>query len=177
MKRFAVILAASLVFLLAIVATQTVKAQAAPLSDEQIAAIRQNCVRAQTTLSQLQKSDAALRVNRGTLYALISSKLMAPLNSRIALNGLGGLSLASTTVEYDKRFDSFRSSYSQYDDSMTHTLAIKCADHPEDFYASLTETREKRQKLHDDTATLTSLLQSYKTDFEAFAKNTSEDAE
>lgn len=140
-----------------------------PLSEGQIKSIRQNCVTAQTTLNRLHASDALLRVNRGQLYENISNKLMAPLNSRIALSRLEGLSLTATTLEYDRQVDIFRASYSTYEESMSRTLKINCADRPTEFYESIVTTREKRKRLHEDTEILTTLLKAYKTEFEAFA--------
>lgn len=170
MNRFTIILTICGAFLLAALAIQTVSAQSEPLSSEQITRIRQNCVRAQTTLSQLRVSDAGLRNNRGTLYEQISTKLMAPLNSRIAINRLSGLSLATTSLEYDKQLATFRTSYGDYYDSMSEALKINCAEQPEAFYVAVTATREKRQKLHENSLALNSLLQTYKTNFEDFAK-------
>lgn len=169
MNRLAIILALCSVIIAAAVASQVAHAQAA-LPEAQIEYIRQNCVTAQTTLTRLHASDALLRVNRGTLYELFSDKLMAPLNSRIALGRLGGLKLAATTLEYDRQIDVFRSSYSQYEESMSRTLKINCNDKPVEFYEGIQTTRERRQRLHEDTETLTTLLEAYKTEFESFAK-------
>lgn len=171
MNRFAALFVICGALLLAGVAGQAARAQAEPpMTEAQIARIRQNCVKAQTTLNQLHASDALLRVNRGQLYELISTKLMAPLNSRIALNRLSGLTLTATTLEYDRRLDSFRSNYQQYEEAMSRTLTIKCTNQPVAFYDSVKEAREKRQKVHDDTAALNTLLQTYKANFEDFAK-------
>ena len=146
------------------------------LPEAQLAQIRQNCVKAQTALSQLNVSDAGMRSSRGSLYETISTKLMAPLNSRIAYNRLSGLKLAATTLVYDKRFTVFQSSYRSYENAMTQTLSIKCEDQPEAFYTSVAAAREKRQKLHDDVVALNGLLQTYKNDFEDFAKANGGDA-
>ena len=171
------ILAAVLGTLLGGVAlAETARAQAS-LSEEHIYRIRQNCVTAQTSLRQLHASDALLRVNRGQLYELISTKLMAPLNSRITLSRLGGLKLTATTLEYDRQIDVFRESYKQYEESMSRTLKINCVDQPVEFYDSVTATREKREKLHEDTKTLTILLQAYKTEFDSFAKEFKENTQ
>lgn len=140
-----------------------------PMTDAQIQLIRQNCVRAQSSLNQLHASDALLRVNRGQLYELISTKLMAPLNSRITLNRLGGLTLTATTLDYDRQLDTFRNDYRAYEEAMSRTLDIHCVKQPVAFYDSLKDTREKRQKVHADTVSLNTMLQTYKTNFEEFA--------
>lgn len=158
------------VFIGIIAISQVVQAQTT-LPEEHIQRIRQNCVTAQTALNQLHASDALLRVNRGKLYENISTKLMAPLNSRIALNREEGLRLAATTLEYDRQIDIFRSDYINYERSMSNILEINCVDKPVEFYEGVQSTREMRQRLHGDTETLTMLLQAYKTEFEDFAKD------
>lgn len=177
MKRFAALLVICGTLLSIGVAARTVSAQAEPpMTEEQIEHIRQNCVPAQSILNQLHASDALLRIDRGQLYEDISTKLMAPLNSRIALNRLGGLKLTATTLDYDRQLDSFTNDYREYEEAMSHTLGIRCTNQPVTFYDSLKDTREKRQKVHADTVALNALLQTYKTNFEDFAKNIQKDS-
>lgn len=173
MNRFLTLLAVCGMLLAAAMAGQAVSAQAKePLSEEHINRIRQNCVNAKTTLDRLHVSDALLRYDRGKLYEQISTKLMAPLNSRIAFNRLEGLKLTALSLEYDDKLDDFRNSYQQYDEAMTRTLDIDCVSKPAEFYESVVGTREKRQKLHGHTLELNDLLRSYKSEFEAFVKET-----
>lgn len=169
MNRLVVVLGLSAVAVMAALASHAVHAQTT-LPEEQIQHIRQNCVTAQTTLTRLHASDGLLRVNSGKLYEIFSTKLMAPLNSRIALGRHGGLKLSAITLEYDRQLDAFRSSYSQYEDTMSRTRKIDCADKPVEFYEGIQLTREQRKKLYQDTETLASLLESYRTEFENFAK-------
>jgi hypothetical protein len=171
MNRLSALLVVCGIFLLAAATAQAVSAQASSsLSEEHSNRIRQNCVKSQTTLYQLHASDGLLRNNQGQQYELISTKLMAPLNSRIALNRLSGLKLTATSLEYDRQLSNFRSSYKTYEEGMSRVLKIDCVGQPEEFYNGVNETREKRQKLHGDVVTLNALLQTYKEDFEAFAK-------
>jgi hypothetical protein len=173
MNRFLTLLAVCGMLLVAAMAGQAASAQTnEPLSEDHINRIRQNCVNAKTTLDRLHVSDALLRYDRGKLYEQISTKLMAPLNSRIAINRLEGLKLTALSLEYDNTLDDFRASYQQYDEAMTQALAIDCASKPAEFYESVANTREKRQKLHSHTLSLNNLLQSYKNEFEAFVKKT-----
>jgi hypothetical protein len=176
MKHFIAILAILGVCTAAIFASQAAHAQGA-LSDDEIEHIRQNCVNAQTTLGRIHASDALLRVNRGQLYELISTKLMAPLNSRIALGRFEGLKLAATTIEYDREREVFTTSYKEYDDAISHTLKIDCKEKPIEFYQSLQTAREKRQKVHQDTEALTALLEAYRAEFESFANDFKETAQ
>lgn len=171
MNRLTMVFFVSAALVLAALCTAgTSRAQSTTLSEEHISKIRQNCVTAQTTLSQLHASDGVLRVNLGPMYENMSTKLMAPLNSRIALNRYQGLKLAATTLEYDRHFGVFRSSYIQYEKSMSNTLNINCAENPVAFYESVQATKEKRLKLHEDTKTLVTLLAAYKTEFEDFSR-------
>lgn len=171
MNRVAYVVVTCGVVLFGALISQTVRAEEGPsaLSQAHIERIMQNCTAARASLEQLHISDALLRADRGKLYEAISTKLLVPLSSRITLNRLDGLNLASTTREYDARLGVFRASYKEYEESMSKTLAIKCTEKPEEFYYSVVATRQKRQKLHGDTAQLSSLLKEYKTDFEAFA--------
>ena len=82
---------------------------AAPLSNDQLTQIKQNCVRVKSTLRRIHANDGLVRVNQGQQYEVIATRLMAPLNSRIALNRLDGVELAKTTVEYNTQLTAFRS--------------------------------------------------------------------
>lgn len=169
MNRLLIVMAASGIILISSFVSQRVRALDFSLSEEHQQSIRQNCVTAQTNLQQLHASDGVLRVNLGKLYENMSNKLMAPLNSRIALSKQEGLQLAATTLEYDRQVDVFRASYKQYEEAMSRTLKIDCTDKPVEFYENIQYTRQKREKLHQDTKTLAALLKDFKTKFEAFA--------
>lgn len=169
MKRLFVVLVVCSILVVSSFIAQAASAMDFFITPEQEQRIRQNCVSAQATLYRLHASDALLRVNHGKLYENISTKLMAPLNSRIALNRQEGLKLAATTLEYDRQIDIFRSDYRSYEEAMSDLLDMNCSENPSEFYASVLDTREKRQRLHEDTETVTTLLKAYKTEFEDFA--------
>jgi hypothetical protein len=151
-----------------------VKAQTSPMTEEHIERIRVNCVDAQSILSQLHASDGLLRVNRGQLYESISTKLMAPFNSRVALNKYDGSKLVEQSALYERQLNEFRSNYIAYEEAMTRTLKINCVNEPVAFYDSVGETRAKRQLVHQSTITLHKTIQGYKDAFEAFAATISE---
>ena len=171
MKRLFVVLVVSSVLIVSSFTMQTVGALDFFVTPEHEQRIRQNCVGAQATLYRLHASDALLRVNHGKLYENISTKLMAPLNSRIALNRHQGLKLTATTLEYDRQIDIFRTDYRAYEEAMSDLLDSNCSEDPSGFYGSVLDTREKRQRLHEDTKTLTTLLEAYKTEFEDFSRS------
>lgn len=154
----------------------SVRAQATPMTEAHIARIRANCIEAQSRLGQLHASDALLRVNRGQLYESISTKLMAPLNSRISLNRLDGVSLVAIAATYEGQLAYFRQSYQQYEEAMSRTLKINCTNQPVVFYDSVADTRAKRKKVHESTAALHNTVGEYKDEFEVFAKQFEGDA-
>jgi hypothetical protein len=170
MKRVTILTA---IFGLSLVATtlghMVVRAETTPMTEAHIARIRTNCVEAQSTLNQLHASDALLRVNRGQLYESISTKLMAPLNSRISLNRLDGATLVSIAATYEGQLTDFRTSYQQYEEAMSRTLKINCTNEPVTFYDSVSDTRTKRERVHDSTTKLHQTVRNYKNEFEIFA--------
>lgn len=171
MKRFIILISVLAVTTVAGFALQKVaNAEDAPMTEAHIARIKDNCVDAQSTLSQLHASDALLRVNRGQLYESISTKLMAPLNSRISLNRLDGVSLVAIAATYEGQLTYFRQSYQQYEEAMSQALKINCINQPVAFYDTVADARAKRKKVHESTVALHGTIGSYKTEFEVFAK-------
>lgn len=146
-----------------------VRAQSDPMTESHIARIKANCVEAQSTLTQLHATDALLRVNRGQLYESIATKLMAPFNSRVALNQLDGAALVSIAATYEQQLTQFRSNYQQYEEAMSDLLKINCANQPVAFYDGVADARDKRKKVHDSTLQLQKSVQEYKTEFDTFA--------
>lgn len=142
-----------------------------PMTDEHIARIRTNCVDAQATLFQLHASDAGLRVNRGQLYESISTKLIAPFNSRIVLNRISDETLLTTAAQYDRQLLAFRQQYQQYEEAMSATLDINCVNQPVAFYDSVTDTRAKRKLTHEATVELHKTIQRYGAEVDIYAKN------
>lgn len=138
--------------------------------EEHIARIRSNCVEAQSTLNRLHTSDALLRVNRGQLYELISTKLMAPFNSRVALNRLDGTELTAAAVNYERELIAFRANYKLYEESMSRALKINCVNQPVAFYDNVGDARSKRKAVHASTVKLNDLIEKYRDQFEALAK-------
>ncbi|MDB5187411.1 MAG: exported protein of unknown function [Candidatus Saccharibacteria bacterium] len=142
-----------------------------PMTDEHIARIRANCVDAQSTLFQLHASDAGLRVNRGQIYESMSTKLMAPFNSRIVLNRISDESLLTTAAQYDQQLAAFRQQYQQYEEAMSKTLDFDCVAQPVAFYDSVTDTRAKRQLTHATVVELHKTIQKYGSEIDIYAKN------
>lgn len=131
------------------------------LNDEQIAIIRTNCVDTQAMLTRIFSNDILARVHLGGEYDTISSKYMAPMNSRIALNKLDGVALTKTSVEFNNHTETFRSRYQTYKDTMSQLASMKCKDQPVNFYDELTQARSQRAALHESVVTLNTLAKQY----------------
>jgi hypothetical protein len=171
MNRYLTFFTMSIITLAGFVALQHVALAdtEGPMTEPHIARIRQNCVEAQSSLFQIHASDALLRVNRGQLYESISTKLMAPLNSRIALNKLDGGALVSITLNYEKTLNDFRTDYQVYELSLSQVLNIKCTDQPVSFYDGVRAARDARSKVHNDVLALQDAITKYRAAFEAFS--------
>lgn len=143
-------------------------AQNTPMTEAHIERIRANCIEAQSSLTQLHRNDAGLRVNRGQLYEAISTKLMTPLNTRIVSSKLDGATLVLATTLYEQRLNEFRSNYTQYEESMAKTLRINCINQPVAFYDSVAESRTKRQLVYASDQAIQGSIQQYGDAFGVF---------
>lgn len=150
-------------------AARTQALDMAPLIETHKQRIVANCTSAKASLQQLHRSDASLRLNRGQLYEFISTKLMARLNSRIALNRLDGTDLVAAAVRYEHALADFRERYRLYEEQLTAVLRINCSKQPETFYYQVQEVREKRQSVGDITDELEKYILEYYETFERFS--------
>lgn len=144
--------------------------EAATITDDQLVQIRNRCSEIQSTLSQVHANDALLRVNRGQLYELISTKLMARLNSRIALNRLDSSGLVAVANSYEVHLKDFRSNYQTYEELLSDTIRTNCTDQPVSFYDKLQETRKKRAEVYKNTQDIAQDIKAYRAAFDLFAK-------
>lgn len=140
------------------------------LSDAEIKSVQNNCITLKSTLDQLNYNDTALRVNQGQYYEEISTKLMAPMNSRIALNHYDGGDLVSVAAEYAKQIDLFRANYTIYAKALTKARRDNCNEHPQQFYNDITSAGAARQALHETVVKLNAMVENYQTMFKDFAK-------
>lgn len=140
------------------------------ITDAQLVQIRTRCSQIQTTLGHVHANDALLRVNRGQLYERISTKLMAPLNSRIVLNKLDSSSLVAITTKYETDLKKFRENYQAYEELLSETMRTNCVNQPTRFYDNLQQTRAKRGEVYNSTQALTADIAEYKQAFDEFAK-------
>jgi hypothetical protein len=142
--------------------------QSLVLDDTQIGLIRTNCLTVQSTLERVHASDALTRVNLGQRYETIATKLMAPMNSRIALNRLDSVELTQTTASFNAELDNFRSLYQQYEQTMLRATQIKCRDQPVAFYDTIALARDHRAAVHESVLKMSTLLKQYGDQFGVF---------
>ena len=159
-KLSVVLLAVTSVFIF----SKTVFAQTVELTPEKQLVIVQTCVAAQTTLQKIQHNDAATRVNRGQTYETIANRLMTPLNIRATSNEYNNSAplLISTTSKYQQALDDFKKDYENYDDSVSLALKTKCKNKPAVFYGYIEQARIQRQKVANNVANLTALINEYR---------------
>jgi Rps23 Pro-64 3,4-dihydroxylase Tpa1-like proline 4-hydroxylase len=138
-----------------------VSAQSAPMAEQQVELIRNNCTSAKTTLNQLHSSDALLRVNRGQIYESMSTKLMEKFDSRVSSNGMDNSELALIVDSYGTVMNSFRSDYIVYEKQLTSTIGIDCLKHPTTFYDAVVLAKTERNQVHSDVLKLNQLIDQY----------------
>jgi hypothetical protein len=147
------------------------------LNDDQISAIRANCQEVQSTLTRLHSNDALLRINLAQQYDVIAARLMAPLNSRIALNKLDGLDLAKTTVDYNAERTVFVEAYKVYEQTVTSAIQTNCQDQPVMFYDTVVRAKDLRTQLRNSTQKLNAYIKQYSDQFELFVTRNSPGAQ
>jgi hypothetical protein len=148
--------------LLVLAALTPVHAQSsADLTPDQLTQISSTCLATQNTLRQLRTNDALLRVNRGQIYELMSSKLMAPFNTRLQNNSFDARAFTDTASHYMASLTSFRSDYQAYDQQMAAALSLNCTKNPAKFYDIVVDARTKRNTVHDDVLKMNDYIDSY----------------
>lgn len=142
------------------------------LTDEQVSLIQSNCITVQSTLQRLHANDALSRVYLGQEYETISTKLMAPMNSRVALNKLDSVALTETTVKFNTELEDFRNLYRDYDQTIARALEIDCRRNPRDFYQTIADARKGRADVRTSVGIMTKLVKQYDERIDALRANT-----
>ena len=142
----------------------TPKANAAQpriLNPNEAALVAQNCVVSQGSMQRLGNSDLATRVTRGRVYDYLLTKLIAPLNSRVALNRFDAGELTTTTTNIEQKFLGFKQDYTKYETALSSLVAFNCTAHPQEFYTQLEGARGLRAQVATDLADLDTLFDAY----------------
>lgn len=155
--------------LLAVISSPFVYAdnQSTNLTESQISIVKASCLSVQSTLNRIHANDALSRVHLGQEYETISTKFMAPMNSRMALAKLDNVALTRTTVDFNAKLSDFRTLYQQYEETMLRTIQTKCVDQPEGFYSSLLQAQSDRSAVRQSVAGLANLVTQYKQQVDA----------
>ncbi len=133
------------------------------LTDDQIAIIRTNCLGVQSTLQRLHSNDGLARYNLAQQYNIISTKLMAPMNSRVALSKLDGVALLQTTVDFDTQYSQFDTSYQQYETTLQRALKMNCKEQPVAFFDTVSLARNHRAEVRSTLDKINALLSKYRS--------------
>ncbi len=160
-----------LVLVFSIVGAPVLRAQSAPLTDEQRARVQAECAQIKGSLSQLHASDALLRVNRGQVYESLSSRLMVPFNARLSSAGLDNKAMTTHTTQYASALNSFRTHYIAYEQKLSEALRIDCRKEPDTFYQAVIDARELRNTVHADIEKLHAIITDYGTSVDDFYLN------
>jgi len=161
MKSVRTILLSITALVLVITAAPVAAQTPTDMTDDHIARIRTNCPLTLATLGQIHANDAPQYINRNQTYFSISDKMMARFNGRLALNRYDASQLVSIANEYNVVLAKFRTTYKQYDDSMSDLLKMNCQKEPVTFYDKVGGVREQRQKVHVTTQQLKALIGKY----------------
>lgn len=134
-----------------------------PGGDDRIVRLQNNCSTIQPNLTRIHTNDALIRHNVGQYYNNISTRLMARLNSRLALNQIDSIKFVEIAQRFEQSRLSFSANYNNYEEAMSSLLAKSCLKQPTDFYASLIIARDARQKLANSVKDLDVLIGEYRT--------------
>lgn len=162
----------SLVIMVLAAIVVAVPALAQTMTDEHVDRIKQNCGLALSTIGIIHANDAPIYINRNQTYFSISDKMMARLNSRLALNRYDATELVKTASEFNKALVQFRSAYKIYDDTMAELVRMDCSHAPVSFYDKVADAREQRQKVHDIVLMMQKLLVQYRDNVMKFKNDT-----
>ncbi len=132
------------------------------LTNDQIEHIRNNCFDTQTALGSIRATDKVAYVNIGQQLETLSNRLMAPMNSRVAINKLDGVAILKTTVDFNAEIKRFQSLYRDYEQSISAINAMGCYNQPVEFYDNLTALLQKRMDLRASLSNLTNLTAQYR---------------
>lgn len=167
--RLRIVAVVALLFGAFLVSTQFESASAATtITPEMVNRIRLRCIENQGALNRLHKTDAFIRIDRGSVYRTISDKLMVPFNRRLASNQLDPGKLLTITSEYKAEYNRFYQAYIDYDNAMAKVIETDCDREPVTFYNALVEAREKRATLSESVSKLKGLIREYGVNFADF---------
>lgn len=132
--------------------------------------VSMDCMAVKSKLSDVHQQDGLLRVTLGQNYEVVSSKLMARLNTRVVENKLNGAPLVKTAADFESTLHDFRDNYRSYEVSINNLMKMNCQTQPQEFYASLEAARELREVVNQDVKKLAELVDRYYQEFLEFRR-------
>lgn len=138
------------------------------LTDEHITRIKTSCQPVIATLNQIHANDTPVYINRNQAYFSISDKLIARLNSRLALNSFNTTELVKIANDYNNELAKFRSSYRKYDMAMADLIRKNCIRQPVAFYETINDVRKQREVVHASITKLHALIKQYRAAVDTF---------
>lgn len=132
-----------------------------PLEDTAVSRLQAQCDTIQSTLRRLHTNDSLLRVNIGQSYNSISARLMARLNSRLALNRIESTEFVEISGRFDQERTAFSMNYREYEAALSSLLKIDCKSKASEFYAGLLAARDARTKLSISVRSMNDSLRDY----------------
>jgi len=134
-----------------------------PAGETPLDGLQANCDTIQATLRRLHTNDALLRVNIGQVYNGISVRLMARLNSRLALARIDSSKMVEITNRFEVERVTFSDKYKTYEASLSGVTKIDCKQNPAGFYAALITARDARRELADAVQAMNASVSEYQT--------------
>ena len=129
--------------------------------DTPVDRLQANCDAIQGVLRRLHTNDSLLRVNIGQTYNGISARLMARLNSRLALNRIDSAKFVEISSKFDQQRNEFGTSYSEYESALSALTKIDCKAKPTEFYAALLMARDERAQLYTAVKSMNDSVREY----------------
>lgn len=147
------------------------------LTNDQVEHIRNVCADTQIAIRNLHATDALARINVVQQYTTISTRMMAPMNSRVAINKLDGVELTRLTVDFNNELEHFRSPqglYPDYERTQSAAINMNCYDQPVEFYDTVNLMLKKRTGLRESADKLGGLLKEYRAQVAVIEKQIAE---
>lgn len=137
-----------------------------PSADTPIDRLTMRCDAIQGNLRRLHTADALMRINIGQMYTGISVRLMARLNSRLALNRVDSTDLVEITGRFEDQHKEFKESYSKYEVAISAVIKKGCKSDPADYYQKLLVARERRSELAQSAQLMNESIREYQMSVE-----------
>lgn len=133
--------------------------------------LQARCDTIRPLVRRLHTSDALLRVNIGQAYNSMSQRLMARLNSRLALSRLDSAQLVAITARFETARTAFGAAYDEYEQALSALTKIDCRQKPTDFYQQLLMARDARYKVSKNVQNLNDIISDYRVAVETLRQS------